>query len=176
LFAERPAGLAVAPQPDLLGGRCCGAGRIVCEGLRVAVPAAAPEEAPRAAAAALEKGEIARAAVALGVARAALAKALAYAQEREQFGQPIANLQAIQWMLAESATEIEAAALLIAEAAWRADAGEEPAGRARAVRERSAAAAARACSRAVQIHGGYGYIREYGVERHLRDAQFLAAS
>ncbi|MEO1334947.1 MAG: acyl-CoA dehydrogenase family protein, partial [Myxococcota bacterium] len=112
---------------------------------------------------------LARAAVAIGVARGALTAATRYAQERQQFGRPIAQFQAVQWMLAETATEIDAAALL----AWSA-AGVSPslADSARAALY-ALPAATRAGMRAVQIFGGNGYVREYPVERCLRDAKAL---
>ena len=119
----------------------------------------------------LDGGRIGIAAQAIGIARASLEDALAYAKERKQFGQPIANFQAIQWMLADMATEIDAARLLTYRAAWRKDR------KLRYTKESSMAklyaseAAMRASVKGIQIHGGYGYIREYPAERHFRDAK-----
>ncbi|MEM6995899.1 MAG: acyl-CoA dehydrogenase family protein [Myxococcota bacterium] len=116
------------------------------------------------------------AAIATGVGRAALQAATAYAREREQFGQPIANFQAIQWMLANAATELDAAALLTGKAAWHiAGGGLDVAAAARA-KTHATEAAQRAASDALQIHGGYGYTREFPVERHLRAAKTLAVA
>ncbi|MGA7104775.1 MAG: acyl-CoA dehydrogenase [Candidatus Deferrimicrobiaceae bacterium] len=119
----------------------------------------------------LDGGRIGIAAQAIGIARASLEDALAYAKDRRQFGQPIANFQAIQWMLADMATEIDAARLLTYRAAWRKDR------KLRYTKESSMAklyaseAAMRASVKGIQIHGGYGYIREYPAERHFRDAK-----
>ncbi|MEM7676168.1 MAG: acyl-CoA dehydrogenase family protein [Myxococcota bacterium] len=110
-----------------------------------------------------------RSAVAIGVAKGALRAATRYAQEREQFGRPIAQFQAVQWMLAETATEIDAAELL----AWSAVGPPLlPEGAARAALY-ALPTATRAGMRAVQIFGGNGYVREYPVERCLRDAKAL---
>ena len=113
---------------------------------------------------------LARATVAIGVGRGALRAATQYAQERQQFNRPIAQFQAIQWMLAETATELDAAQLLT----WFAVANDEPAedAVARAVLF-ALPAATRAGHRAVQIYGGNGYVREYPVERCLRDAKAI---
>ena len=119
----------------------------------------------------LDKGRISIAALALGLGRGALARAVAYSKERQQFGKPIADFQAIQWMIADSTTELEAAALLTYRAAWLADQGRPFSKEASMAKLFASEAATRACNRAVQIHGGYGYTREYVVERHLRDAK-----
>ena len=119
----------------------------------------------------LDSGRIGIASQAVGIAQAALDASLAYACSREQFGQPISSFQAIQWKLADMATEIEAARLLVRQAASMKDAG-EPFGRQAAQAKLFASELAnRAASAAVQIHGGYGYIKDYGVERLFRDAK-----
>lgn len=120
----------------------------------------------------LDAGRIGIAAQALGIARAAFEAARAYAGRREQFGKPIAEFQAIQWMLADMATEIDAARLLTYRAAAL-----KAAGQPRITREASMAKlyaaemANRVASHAVQIHGGYGYRKDYPVERYFRDAR-----
>jgi alkylation response protein AidB-like acyl-CoA dehydrogenase len=119
----------------------------------------------------LDRGRISIAAMALGLGYGALEKAAAYAKERQAFGKPIAEFQAIQWMLADAKTELEAAALLVHRAAWLADRGESHTKAAAMAKLFASEAATRACNSAVQIHGGYGYVREYDVERHLRDAK-----
>jgi alkylation response protein AidB-like acyl-CoA dehydrogenase len=117
----------------------------------------------------LDKGRISIAAMALGLGEAALEAALAYAKERRQFGRPLGDFQAIQWMLADSRTELDAARLLIWRAAALADAG-KPFGQEAAMAKLFASeAGSRACDRALQIHGGYGYINEFPVERYVRD-------
>jgi alkylation response protein AidB-like acyl-CoA dehydrogenase len=119
----------------------------------------------------LDRGRVSIAALALGLGRGALELAIAYAKERKQFDKPIADFQAIQWMIADSKTELDAAALLTYRAASLADQG-KPFGKEAAMAKLYASeAATRVCNRAVQIHGGYGYTREYQVERHLRDAK-----
>ena len=119
----------------------------------------------------LEGGRISIGAMALGIAQGALDKAAAYAQEREQFGKPIARFQAIGNKLADMATEIEAARHLVYHAARLRDAG-RPYGKEAAMCKLFASeVASRAASDAVQIHGGYGYTRDYHVERYYRDAK-----
>lgn len=119
----------------------------------------------------LDRGRVAIAGLAVGIARGALEESLAYAKERCQFGRPIADFQAIQWMLADMATEIEAARLLTLRAAWLHDKGRPFSMQASMAKLYSAQVAVRAANQAIQIHGGYGYTREYPVERYLRDAK-----
>ena len=117
----------------------------------------------------LDGGRIGIAAQSVGIARAALEAATSYARERIQFGQPLAGFQAIQGMLADSATELDAAELLALRAAYRKETGAPYTREASVAKVFASEAAYRACHRSVQIFGGYGYIREYPVERHLRD-------
>ena len=119
----------------------------------------------------LDRGRINVAALALGLGQAALDAAVAYARQREQFGQKIAAFQGVQFPIAEAATEIEAARLLTLNAARMADAGLPIKKEAAMAKFFAAEAALRACSSAVEIHGGYGYMREFAVERYLRDAK-----
>jgi butyryl-CoA dehydrogenase len=119
----------------------------------------------------LNGGRIGIAAQALGIARAALEKAVSYAKTRRQFDQPIGNFQAIQWMLADMATELDAARLLTLRAAYLRDRGEDYMTAASEAKLFASKTAMRVADRAIQIHGGYGYVAEYHVERHLRDAK-----
>lgn len=119
----------------------------------------------------LDKGRITIASMALGLGWGAYKAALAYAKERKQFGKSLCEFQAIQNMLASSATELEAARLLIRRAAWLCDKGRRITLPASMAKLYAAQAAMRACDRAVQIHGGYGYTREFPVERAMRDAK-----
>jgi alkylation response protein AidB-like acyl-CoA dehydrogenase len=119
----------------------------------------------------LDRGRIAIAAMALGLGEGALEAAVAYAKERRQFGRPIADNQAIQFMLADSKTELDAARLLIRRAAWLKDQGRRTTLESSMAKLWAAQAGMRACDRAVQIHGGYGYTREFPVERALRDCK-----
>jgi len=119
----------------------------------------------------LDRGRVSIAAMALGLGYGALEMATSYARDRKQFGKPIADFQAIQWMLADSKTELDAAALLTYRAAWLADRGRRYVSEASMAKLYASEAATRACNRALQVHGGYGYTREFNVERHLRDAK-----
>jgi len=119
----------------------------------------------------LERGRISIAAMALGLGYGALDKAVAYAKERRAFGKPIGDFQGIQWMLADAKAELDAAALLTYRAAWVADQGRRHAREAAMAKLMASEAATRACNSALQVHGGYGYVREYDVERHLRDVK-----
>ncbi len=121
----------------------------------------------------LDGGRVGIGALAVGVAQGCLEDSLRYAQEREQFGQPIASFQMIQQLLADMATEVEAARLLVERAAALRDA-DEPCGREAAMAKLFASEIAmRAATNAVQIHGGYGYTDEFHVERYMRDAKLL---
>ena len=119
----------------------------------------------------LDGGRIGVAAQALGIAQGALDASIAYAKERVQFGKPLSALQAIQWMIADMATQIDAARLLVYRAAWNKDNG-LPYGTAAAMAKLFASeTATHVADRAIQIHGGYGYTESYPVERAYRDAK-----
>ncbi len=121
----------------------------------------------------LDGGRISIGALGVGIAQAALEASLAYAQTREQFGQKIGQFEAIQFKLADMAMEVEMARLLVHKAAWLKD-QHQPFGQVAAMAKLFASEAAmRAATQAIQIHGGNGYIREYPVERYLRDAKLL---
>jgi alkylation response protein AidB-like acyl-CoA dehydrogenase len=119
----------------------------------------------------LDRGRISIAAMALGLGFGALEMAITYAKDRKQFGKPIADFQAVQWMLADMKTELDAAHLLTYRAAWLADQGRPFTREASMAKLFASEASSRACNKALQIHGGYGYTREFHVERHLRDAK-----
>ena len=119
----------------------------------------------------LDGGRIGIAAQAIGIARASMEDALAYAKERKQFGQPISDFQAIQWMLADMATEIDAARLLTWRAAWMKDRKMRHSKESSMAKLYASEVAMRAAVKGIQIHGGYGYIKEYPAERHFRDAK-----
>jgi alkylation response protein AidB-like acyl-CoA dehydrogenase len=122
----------------------------------------------------LDGGRISIGAMALGLAQAALDEATRYAKERVQFGQLIAKFQAIRWMIADMATEIEAARLMVYRAAARKDAGLPFTKEAAMAKLYASEVAERAAYKALQIHGGYGYSREYPVERIYRDQRLCA--
>ena len=120
---------------------------------------------------ALDGGRIGIASQALGIGDAALAASVAYAKERRTFGRPIADHQAIQWMIADGATELEAARLLTLRAAWLKEKGARFSAQAAMAKLYASESAWKVCDRAVQIHGGYGYTKDFAVERHLRDVR-----
>jgi butyryl-CoA dehydrogenase len=119
----------------------------------------------------LDGGRIGIAAQATGIAQGAFDQALAYAQQRQAFGHPIADFQAIQFMLADMATEIDAARLLVRKAAWKQDMGARFTMEASIAKLFASEMATRVTHKAMQIHGGNGYSREYPVERMYRDAR-----
>jgi alkylation response protein AidB-like acyl-CoA dehydrogenase len=121
----------------------------------------------------LDGGRISIAALSVGIAQAAFEKALQYSKERQQFGKSISNFQAIQFKLADMAMEIELARNQVYKAAWLKDQG-KPFGKEAAFAKLFASEAGfRVSNQAIQIHGGYGYMREYDVERHLRDIKLM---
>lgn len=119
----------------------------------------------------LDAGRIGIAAQAIGIARAAFEEAKAYAQERHAFGQPIAMFQAIQFTLADMATQIEAAQLLTFKAAWLKDQGVNHTKESSMCKTFASEVAMWVATKALQIHGGYGYLQDFNVERHFRDAK-----
>jgi hypothetical protein len=119
----------------------------------------------------LEGGRIAMAAMGVGLAQGALDQAVRYARERHAFGHPIAEFQGLQGMLADLATEVEAARLLTLRAAWGKDQGRPVVAEASMAKVFSSEVAMKCATRAVQIHGGYGYTREFPIERFFRDAK-----
>lgn len=166
-------GLTFGPPEDKMGIRASYTCELVFQDARVPVAnrLGAEGEGFKIAMTALDSGRIGIAAQALGIAESAMEAAVKYARERVQFGKPIAEFQAIQWMIADMATDIEAARYLVYYAAWLKDTG------ARATKEIAMAklfasrAAMKHTTNAVQIHGGYGYMRDYHVERYMRDAK-----
>jgi len=122
----------------------------------------------------LDAGRVAIAAMAVGLAQGAFERSVDYARQRVQFGQPIANFQAIRWMIAEMATGIEAARLMVHRAAWLRTRGVRFTKEAAMAKLLATEVSERVCRQAIQIHGGYGYIREYAVERIYRDQRLCA--
>jgi butyryl-CoA dehydrogenase len=131
----------------------------------------APGDGFKVAMATLDGGRIGIASQALGIARAALESSVSYAKERKSFGVPIANHQAIQFMLADMATELDAARLLTWRAASMKDAGTRHTMQSSQAKLYASEVATRVAHKAIQIHGGYGYSTEFPVERHYRDAR-----
>jgi alkylation response protein AidB-like acyl-CoA dehydrogenase len=120
---------------------------------------------------ALDGGRIGISAQAIGIARAALDESVRYAKDRKQFGKPIAEFQGTSFKLADMKVELDAAHLLCMRAAWLKENGRVFSKEASMAKVFATEAAVRICNKAVQIHGGYGYIREFPAERHLRDVR-----
>lgn len=119
----------------------------------------------------LDRGRAVIASLALGIGRGALEEAVKYAKERNAFGKSIADFQAIQWMIADSFTELQAAKVLVARACYLHDQKKFAKRESSQAKLYASEASKRACHRAVQIHGGYGYVNEYPVERYWRDSK-----
>jgi len=122
----------------------------------------------------LDAGRLAISAMAVGLAQGAFDKAVAYAKERVQFGQPIAKFEGVQWMIAEMATDIDAARLMVHRAAWLKSQGKPFTKEAAMAKLIATEASERVCYKAIQVHGGYGYVRAYEVERMYRDQRLCA--
>jgi alkylation response protein AidB-like acyl-CoA dehydrogenase len=166
-------GYIVARVEEKLGQHSSDTAQIVFEDCRV--PAAnligAEGEGYRIALSGLEGGRIGIAAQSVGMARAAFDAALSYAKERESFGAPLFSHQAVQFRLADMATQLEAARQLIWHAASLKDAGLQCLTEAAMAKLFASEAAERICSAALQIHGGYGYLSDFPVERIYRDVR-----
>jgi alkylation response protein AidB-like acyl-CoA dehydrogenase len=166
-------GYVVAGIEKKLGQRASDTAQIVFDGCRVPVAnrLGAEGEGYRIALANLEGGRIGIAAQSVGMARAAFAAALAYARERETFGQPIVRHQAVAFQLADMATRIDAARLLVQRAAALRDAGEPCLKEASMAKLFASEMAEAVCSAAIQVHGGYGVLNDFPVERIYRDVR-----
>lgn len=121
----------------------------------------------------LDSGRVGIGALAVGLAQAAYEEAIKYARERETFGKPIAQYQAIQWMLADAATEIQAARWMVYWAAWLKEKGSPYTKAAAMAKLFATEVSEKVCRNAIQIHGGYGYSSEYPVERIYRDTRLM---
>jgi alkylation response protein AidB-like acyl-CoA dehydrogenase len=119
----------------------------------------------------LDGGRISIGALALGLAQAALDASIPYVQTREQFGRPIGSFQGVAFLVADMATEIEAARQMVWRAAWLKDQGRDYGLAAAQAKLFASEVANRATNNGIQVHGGYGYVEEYKVERFLRDAK-----
>jgi len=166
-------GFLVAKVEDKLGIRASDTAELVFDDCPVPVANRLGEDGEgfTIAMATLDGGRIGIAAQALGIAAGAYTLSLAYARERKSFGVPIGQHQMVQWMLADMATAIDAARLLIWRAAALKDAGAPFGTEAAMAKLFASEAAMRVTTDAIQVHGGYGYIRDYQVERYFRDAK-----
>jgi butyryl-CoA dehydrogenase len=166
-------GFAVGKEEHKMGIRGSDTCELVMDDVRVPAAQRLGDEGQgfKIAMTVLDAGRIGVAAQAVGIAQAAYEAALKYSKERIQFGQPISQFQAIQWMLADMATRIEAARLLTFSAALRKGSGQSYSKEASMAKLFASETAVWVADRAVQIHGGYGYMKEYSVERNYRDAK-----
>ncbi|MEW6032212.1 MAG: acyl-CoA dehydrogenase [Bacillota bacterium] len=166
-------GLSFGKPEDKMGIRASHTTDVFLENVRVPVSnrLGAEGDGFKIAMSALDAGRLGIGAQALGIAQAAYEASVAYAKERVQFGKPIAELQAIQWMIADMATDIEAARLLLYRAAELYSQPGRHSAQIAMAKLKCAETAMTHTIKAVQIHGGYGYMREYGIERLMRDAK-----
>jgi acyl-CoA dehydrogenase len=173
-LVERDApGLVIGKAERKMGQAGSPTNVVSLEGCRVPADALMGRENDgfRVAVGELAGGRIGVAALSLGIARAAMDAAKAYVKERRQFGQAVAEFQGIQWMIADREVDLEAARLLILQAAHLKDQGQPFAKAASMAKLFASEAAHRATDTAIQLHGGAGYISDYAVERHARDAR-----
>lgn len=176
-FILEPAmeGLTVGKKENKLGMRSCDTAMLLFDNVRVPKEnlIGAEGDGFKQALHVLDGGRIGIAALAVGIAQACLDHSVKYAKERLQFGKPIAEFQAIQWKLTEISTEVQAARLLTWKAAWQKDQGKDINLSAAQAKYFASEIATKATNEAVQIHGGYGFIKEYPVEKLYRDVKLL---
>jgi alkylation response protein AidB-like acyl-CoA dehydrogenase len=174
-LVPKSAGIEVGKKEHKLGLRASDTTELRFDGVRIPAENRLTEEGRGLSAAfrILTGGRIGIAAQAVGLSQAALDEAVAYANDREQFDGPIADIQSIRHKLADMATNVHASRLLVHEAARQADTGADPRTAASMAKYFASERAVDVCNEAVQIHGGYGYTTEYPVERFYRDAKIL---
>ena len=168
-------GFIVGPEEDKMGQRASDSTSLIFEDCRVPAENLLGEEGQGfiIAMTALDEGRIGIASLSVGLSQACLDAAVTYAQERVQFGSPISKFQGIRWMIADMAVQIEASRLLTFNAASMKDRGERFTREASMAKLFASETANRSAYQAIQIHGGYGYSKEYPVERYYRDARVL---
>ena len=166
-------GLRVGKKEDKFGVRACDTAEVIFEDCEVRADhlIGAEGDGYAQAMATLERGRIGIGAMAVGLGRASLDESIAYASQRKAFGKTLSEHQAVQFMIADMAVEMDAAWLLVLRAAQLADLGAPFRREASMAKLFASEAATRAANKAVQIHGGYGYIKDYPVERFLRDVK-----
>lgn len=166
-------GFSVGKKENKLGIRAADTAELIFEEMELPASCLLGEEGTgyRQAMGILDGGRVSIAGFSLGIAAGALEASLKYAQERQQFDQPIANFQAIQWMLADGFTELDAARLLTYRAAFLEDQGKKIPKESAMAKLYASELAVKASSAAVQIHGGYGFSKEYPVEKFYRDSK-----
>jgi hypothetical protein len=168
-------GFIVSKKENKLGMRCCDTSALAFDNVRVPVENLLGEEGsgfPQALAV-LDGGRISIASLALGIAQGAFEASVKYAKEREQFGKPIGYFQAIQWKISEMATQIEGARLLTYRAGYLKDHGKDVTLQSAMAKYYASEIAVSCTSEAVQIHGGYGFIKDFPVEKFYRDVKLV---
>ena len=168
-------GFIVGPEEDKMGQRASDCTSLIFEDCRVPAENLLGEEGQGfiIAMTALDEGRIGIASLSVGLSQACLDAAVTYAKERVQFGSPLSKFQGIRWMIADMAVQIEASRLLTFNAASMKDRGEKFTREASMAKLFASETANRSAYQALQIHGGYGYSKEYPVERYYRDARVL---
>jgi len=168
-------GLYIAPPEKKMGLKGSPTSAVTYEGVRVPAGYLLGNEGAglKQTLAVLDGGRIGIAALSVGLAQAAFEEAVRYAKERRTFGQAIAEHQGISWKLAEAATQIQAARLMVYYAAWLKSQGQPYTKEAAMAKMFASEMAEQVCREAIQVHGGYGYSREYPVERIYRDARLM---
>ena len=168
-------GLEIGPKEKKMGWRASDTRQLFFHNMKI--PSSAmlgePTDGFRTFLKTLTSGRISVGALAIGTAQGAYERALQYSTEREAFGRPINNFQSISFKLADMATDIEASKLLIYHAAWMKDQNKDIVKEAAMAKLFASETAMRVSTDAIQIHGGYGYVKEYDVERYFRDAKIL---
>jgi len=166
-------GLRVGKHEDKMGLRASNTVSLSFEGVKLPGSAllGAPNGGFKIAMMALDGGRIGIASQSIGIATAALEEAVAYAKDRKQFNKPIADFQAIQWMLADSKTELEASRMMTLRAAWLKEERRPFSKEAAMAKLFASEACGKIVDRCLQVHGGYGYVKEFPIERHYRDAR-----
>ncbi|MGH2511784.1 MAG: acyl-CoA dehydrogenase family protein, partial [Candidatus Limnocylindrales bacterium] len=170
--ADTP-GFSVGRLEEKMGLHASATGELIFEGARIPAANLLGERGGgfHIALQTLDGGRISIGALAVGLTQAALDAAIPYAQTRRQFGRPIGTFEGVAFMIADMATEIEAARQLVWRAAWLKDQGRDYTLAAAQAKLFASEVSARATNAAIQVHGGYGYVEEYKVERYLRDAK-----
>ncbi len=176
LVPQGAPGLTIGPKEDKMGLRASDTVSLIFEECRIPKESmlGKPGEGFRLAMTALDSGRIGIAAQSVGVAQACLDEALEYTNAREQFGRPVSDFQGIRWYLAEMATKIEAARLLCFNAALLKDEGKRYTIEASMAKMFASEMVNQVADKALQMHGGYGYCKEYPIERHYRDARVFS--
>ncbi len=167
------AGFSVGSREKKMGMRAANVSELIFDGCRVPKENLVGREGDglKIALTTLDSGRISIAAQAVGIAQAALDEALQYSKQRQQFDRPLCKFQAIQFMLADMATRVEASRLLMLRAAHLKDRGERFSTEASMAKLYASESASWVCTKALQIHGGYGYMKDYTIERLFRDAR-----